>query len=470
MFEDQNDKSYLKRYVQNHPTNRMAWYLLGKQYMEEGKEAKANYCFLQSGSVYEAYERKQHELAQDPSVILEQWNKKRRISRLLTRISVASVVFLGIILAAPFGLAKDEAEQDSGKETVQMKSLSAAKNGLRVAFIKPAREKTLGNALGALLTGEGNTSQTGLAVMLQQDGKWRKWTGKTRILAEAKRDGKADAAAVRLLDGQTCDCQPGNASSAFKAYGEWSREQEMRWTLSSAIVHYHERTKSWPSGMDDLTRSYPNNVLSGTSPQMKKLFPELLQAAKQRKSGKPPSGDADANAGKAGGESSNSTSASPSTAANASESKLSEAPLSIIVDKDSHQLAVVSGDVVVRSYTVGLGGKKTPSGQFFISEKVKNPNGRDDSEFGSRGMTLSNTLYAIHGTDEPDSIGKDESHGCVRMNKKDLEELYDLVPLGTKVEIKSDVLPGAATPAAERFRLKPVQDETNTAVVYRWLT
>ncbi|SDW53950.1 L,D-transpeptidase [Paenibacillus sp. CF384] len=470
MFEDQNDKSYLKRYVQNHPTNRMAWYLLGKQYMEEGKDKKANYCFLQSGSVYEAYERKQHELALDPSVILEQWNKKRRNRRLLTRISVASVLFLGLILAAPFGMAKDEAEQDQGKELVN--PAATAEKGLGVFFIKPAGQETLGNALGTLLSGKGNTSQAGLAVMLQQDGKWRKWTGKTRILAEAKRDGKADAAAVRLLDSQTCDCQPGNASAAYKAYGEWSQEQEMRWTLASAITHYHERTKSWPAGMDDLTRSYPNNVLSGTSPQMKKLFPQLLQAAKGRTADKPAGIGANSGEGKAGsGDSnSNSTSALQSTSSSSSETRLSDEPLSIIVDKDSHQLAVVSGDVIVRSYTVGLGGKKTPLGAFFISEKVKNPNGRDDSEFGSRGMTLSNTLYAIHGTDEPDSIGKDESHGCVRMNKKDLEELYDLVPLGTKVEIKSDVLPGAATPAAERFRLKPVQDETNTAVVYRWLT
>ncbi|GJM84202.1 hypothetical protein HMSSN139_66980 [Paenibacillus sp. HMSSN-139] len=64
-----------------------------------------------------------------------------------------------------------------------------------------------------------------------------------------------------------------------------------------------------------------------------------------------------------------------------------------------------------------------------------NPNGKDDGEFGSRGMQLSDTNYAIHGTNEPDSIGKDESLGCIRMGKKDVEELFDLVPKGTKVKI-----------------------------------
>lgn len=148
---------------------------------------------------------------------------------------------------------------------------------------------------------------------------------------------------------------------------------------------------------------------------------------------------------------------------------LPERPLSILVDTANYRLAVVSGDVIVRSYPIGLGGEKTPEGSFYISEKVKNPNGRDDGEFGSRGMTLSGTRYAIHGTNEPDSIGKDESLGCVRMLQEDVEELYDLVPLGTKVTIKNGALPESGSPAAKRFQLQPMQDETNPAVTYRWL-
>jgi len=125
--------------------------------------------------------------------------------------------------------------------------------------------------------------------------------------------------------------------------------------------------------------------------------------------------------------------------------------------------------VLLRNYEVGLGGGRTPEGRFVITEKVRDPNGHSDGEFGSRGMTLSDTLYAIHGTDDPDSIGEDESQGCIRMNRDDLEELFDLVPLGTKVTIAKEGLPVETRVPAERFRLKPAQDETNPHKTYHWL-
>lgn len=49
--------THLRTYVKKHPDNKMAWYLLGKEYLGEGQEAKANYCFQQAGEVYEAFER-----------------------------------------------------------------------------------------------------------------------------------------------------------------------------------------------------------------------------------------------------------------------------------------------------------------------------------------------------------------------------------------------------------------------------
>lgn len=54
-------------------------------------------------------------------------------------------------------------------------------------------------------------------------------------------------------------------------------------------------------------------------------------------------------------------------------------------------------------------------------------------------MQLSDSNYAIHGTDEPESIGKDESLGCIRMSRKDVEELFAMVPMGTKVQISKGV-------------------------------
>ena len=51
-------------------------------------------------------------------------------------------------------------------------------------------------------------------------------------------------------------------------------------------------------------------------------------------------------------------------------------------------------------------------------------------------MQLSDTLYAIHGTLDVDSIEANESEGCIRMLKEDVEELFDLVPMGTVVKIR----------------------------------
>jgi len=44
--------------------------------------------------------------------------------------------------------------------------------------------------------------------------------------------------------------------------------------------------------------------------------------------------------------------------------------------------------------------------------------------------------YGIHGTDEPESIGKHASGGCIRMNNKQVIEIFDLVQEGTPVEIR----------------------------------
>jgi hypothetical protein len=50
-------------------------------------------------------------------------------------------------------------------------------------------------------------------------------------------------------------------------------------------------------------------------------------------------------------------------------------------------------------------------------------------------MGLSVKGYGIHGTNEPKSIGKAASHGCIRMAQKDLEEMYELVSVGDEVEL-----------------------------------
>ncbi|MDG0813624.1 hypothetical protein [Cohnella rhizosphaerae] len=61
---DVHDALPIKDYLLKHGNNQMAWYLLGKEYLSRGQEAKANYCFAQAGPVYEAFESKKEPAAE----------------------------------------------------------------------------------------------------------------------------------------------------------------------------------------------------------------------------------------------------------------------------------------------------------------------------------------------------------------------------------------------------------------------
>ena len=484
-MEEHSDIEYLKQYVRLHPDNRMAWYLLGRAYLQQGKGGKANYCFLQAGDIYEAYERKRHPLADAaPRQALEQWNRGRQRRRVAKRAVLLAVMLIGLVAFAPAapdggrsaertaadapdsgsggsavmpaaGSAEDEDAPASGRQTFP--PAADANRPTAVHAVDPAAESPIGEALEALLYGA-RLPARGIAVRLDTRGGWRLWNSAADgLLLEAER-GEAGAAeaVVRMFDPEACGCEPADASGAISALEEWARAREHWWVLRSAIRRYAEATGEWPASPDDLIRPYPDNWLAGDSPVLREWFGPAAEAERQALKSSEPGADA--------------PEAEALAVWNAgADDGLPAAPLEIIVDKANHRLALVSGNVILRNYEVGLGGDRTPEGTFHISEKVRNPNGRADGEYGSRGMTLSDTDYAIHGTNEPDSIGKDESLGCIRMAREDLEELYDMTPLGTRVTITSGVLPDEVSIPAGRFRLEPAQDETNPGKVYRWL-
>jgi hypothetical protein len=118
----------------------------------------------------------------------------------------------------------------------------------------------------------------------------------------------------------------------------------------------------------------------------------------------------------------------------------------VVVSLEDRKLALVEGGQVRRVYTVAVGKPSTPSpvGTFTIERRVANPTYHHDGKtilpgpgnpVGTRWMGLSKKGYGIHGTNEPKSIGKAASHGCIRMAKADLEEFYELVAQGDTVEL-----------------------------------
>jgi hypothetical protein len=121
----------------------------------------------------------------------------------------------------------------------------------------------------------------------------------------------------------------------------------------------------------------------------------------------------------------------------------------IVVSLEDHKLALLEDGRVKKIYTVAVGKPSTPSpvGTFTIARRVMNPTYSHDGRtvppgpnnpVGTRWMGLSIPGYGIHGTNVPSSIGKAASHGCIRMAKKDLEELYPMVEVGDTVELIGD--------------------------------
>jgi len=124
--------------------------------------------------------------------------------------------------------------------------------------------------------------------------------------------------------------------------------------------------------------------------------------------------------------------------------------LTLRVDCGQHGLVAWLDDVAVAAYRVGLGrDDRTPRRSFTVEVKQENPawffNGKtvpfgDPANIlGTRWMGFDKqagaTGFGIHGTTLPDSIGKNESMGCVRMRNGEVEELFELVARGTKVTI-----------------------------------
>ncbi len=127
--------------------------------------------------------------------------------------------------------------------------------------------------------------------------------------------------------------------------------------------------------------------------------------------------------------------------------KISKAKFSIVVDKSQNILTLKSDQDILKTYKVSTGKNScTPVGTFKVTNKLIDPPwypstggmipAKDPKNvLGSRWIGLSKQGYGIHGTIEPESIGKSVTEGCVRMKNPDVEELYSIVPIGTEVVI-----------------------------------
>jgi len=110
--------------------------------------------------------------------------------------------------------------------------------------------------------------------------------------------------------------------------------------------------------------------------------------------------------------------------------------ISIVIKVAPRVLEVHNDGEIYKTYRIAVGKSKTPTpiGEWNVVWKDYNWG----TGFGTRWMGLNVPwgIYGIHGTNKPWSIGQFASHGCIRMRNKDVEELFEWVPVGTPVRIE----------------------------------
>jgi lipoprotein-anchoring transpeptidase ErfK/SrfK len=101
---------------------------------------------------------------------------------------------------------------------------------------------------------------------------------------------------------------------------------------------------------------------------------------------------------------------------------------------DTRQLFLFRNEELLKTYHVAVGRptNPTPRGDFTITSMIVYPYAE---AYGSRWIGLSAPNIGIHGTNDPDSIGYEASSGCIRLKNEDIEEIFDLICVGTKVFI-----------------------------------
>ncbi len=128
----------------------------------------------------------------------------------------------------------------------------------------------------------------------------------------------------------------------------------------------------------------------------------------------------------------------------------------IVIDTEARYLYLVEGDGMAKRYGVGVGRPGFEwAGVHKITRRAKWPEwtppeemrqrvpnlpvhmvGGVNNPLGARALYIGSTLYRIHGSNEPWTIGHAVSSGCIRMRNQDIVDLYDRVKVGTRVIVQ----------------------------------
>ena len=124
----------------------------------------------------------------------------------------------------------------------------------------------------------------------------------------------------------------------------------------------------------------------------------------------------------------------------------------IVVSIPDRKLVVVEDGVVLRVFPVAVGAAATPTpgGVYSVIDRIPQPTWYaphrvvppgTTNPLGTRWIGLSRKGYGIHGTNNPHSIGRRASHGCIRLRNAHVERLFEMVAVGDQVEFLDQPAP-----------------------------
>lgn len=137
------------------------------------------------------------------------------------------------------------------------------------------------------------------------------------------------------------------------------------------------------------------------------------------------------------------------TTSNSNGNPSAQSTRRLVVSFPDHKLALLEGDHVIKIYEVAVGASvsPSPSGEYQIARRLENPTYYKpgvvigpgaNNPLGPRWIGLNIKGFGIHGTNRPDSIGKNASHGCIRLRNHDIEDLFARVQVGDRVSLVAE--------------------------------
>lgn len=477
---------FLRQYTRENPAHDIGWYYYARELEVQGELKKAYIAYRKCIRIHGEY----HNQAIEAMLALEKkiHRKRKWLKRLLKPLLISVITLIAVLLPIIYlsswlnttTLFSPTAENASIGNPSR-KPLGTGSNNIsghlpwiEVVSTKLSDANRSDDLRNKLVTyWDQRIKDLGEPLMLiaVNNEKLISWT--PQLFSNAD---KAIALVVPDLSGQpqwidpNCSCEVSDygdaktyANSIIQRYEEQRSALEKWLVLRSALYHFAQKNGELPHALKELTGPFPGNYLSQV-PEWKSFpfnassqrptpsasyFPEMADKKELWRSLEQ---------------------VIPFFAINRTV-PFSFEPLSIEINKATHRLTVRSGSFIIRDYDAGLGKEnRTPEGTFSVVKKINQPLSKTDA-YGTRALVLSDEKYAIHGTNDPASVGTFQTLGSVRLHNQDIEELYSMISLGATVQmINGKNLPAIsfANPAPP-FLLPAREEERDMTTYYHWL-